>query len=89
MAYPSPSIYTYRVTNVAPPGIQAVNLGLGFFLAEYSANAGTTWNQVFSLPFQSLQEAKQAISIIVGLESQFQAQVNAGLVPVTTHDVYP
>lgn len=89
MSYPSPSIYTYRITQIAPPGTQAVALQLGMFLAEYSANNGTSWSPIWSLPFQSLQEASQAISILVGLESSFQAQVNAGQVAVVTHWAYP
>lgn len=85
--YPSPAIYTYRVTHVAPATPQIPSLG--YYLAEFSNNSGVTWNQAFSTPFQSSQEALQAISILVNNEVAFAQQVNAGLAPVTSHISYP
>lgn len=89
--YPTPSIYTYRVTRVAPasPGVYGGYTQLGYYLAEFSKDNGVTFNQAFSTVFQSAQEALQAISILVGVEVAFASQVNSGQIPVTTHIAYP
>lgn len=87
--YPTPSIYTYRVTRIAPGTGDCTPVSSGFFLAEFSKDNGVTYAQAFSTVFQSAQEALQAISILVGNEVGFASIVNSGQAPKTTHVAYP
>ena len=86
MAYPSPSIYYYRVRGFKLP---TQPLEIGYFLPEYSSDGGVTYHPFTVLPFDSLQEAKQHIQTIVQNEAQFQAQVNAGTIVAGTTYAYP
>ncbi len=98
MAYPSPSLYLYRVAVVAPAvGTGAVltsfsdtATNLGYFVPQVSLDSGTTYKPIFTIPFQSLIDAKQAISVLVNHESNFaSAVVNSGKLPVVTYAAYP
>lgn len=94
MAYPSPTLYTYRVREV-----QAVNKATGengYFEAQFSTDSGTTWAPALQTPFTSLVEAYQAIAALVNNEAQFQnAYLNpnkfnvAAVVPTVVLYTYP
>ena len=89
--YPSPVIYTYRVRRVYPATGNAVPLSnqTGYSVAEYSTDSGVTWAPAFSTPFQSAQEALQAISILVNNEAQFALNLAAGMGPKVVTVAYP
>lgn len=86
MAYPSPSIYYYRVRGFKLPNQP---LEIGYFLPEYSSDGGVTYKAFTVIPFDSLQEAKQHIQTVVQNEAQFQQSVIAGTVVVGTTYAYP
>jgi len=94
MAYPTPSIYTYRVVEVTP--VDKATGQNGYFTAEFSTDSGTTWKKLFGIPFTSLTEAYQAIGKIVANEAKFQKQYlqaskfnNPPVVPTSTNHSYP
>lgn len=81
-------IYSYRIKNVVPYNSKVTD-ATGYFVAEFSKDSGTTWAPVFSHPFQSLVEAKQALGKIVANETNFQKKVLAGkFVPSVTLTSY-
>lgn len=86
MAFPSPTIYYYRVRRFALP---TQNLELGYFLPEYSSDGGVTFKPFHIIPFDSLLEAKQAIQNVVLSEAQFQQQVINNQIIVGTTYAYP
>jgi hypothetical protein len=94
MAYPTPTIYDYRVIEVAP--VASGSTFAASFRTEFSTDSGSTWIALHALPFESLVEAYQAIGILVGSESRFQAQYehpyalgNMPIVPTQTTHAYP
>lgn len=95
MAYPTPTIYTYRVQETKQTG-GAANGSNAYYRPEFSTNSGTSWTPVSPVPYQSLQEAFQKIGKIVNNEAQFQKQFlqvkkfeNPKIVPVVTIYAYP
>lgn len=90
MAYPSPTIYYYRIKQILPPGNTLVTAGnLGQFFLEFSSNGGASYQPVNTDLYGSVQSAKAAISVIVGAELQFQQQVYQGQIPSVNFIAYP
>lgn len=93
MANPTPAYYLFRVLQVKPVAGNAslpTPNAIGYYVPQFSADSGTSWNAVFSIPFQSLTEATQAIVKIVQNEDSFRTKVQAGtFVPVTSIVAYP
>lgn len=71
MAYPTPTIYRYRVllTRDARDVTQAM------YEAQFSINVGTTWFNLYPYSFSSLEEAKDCIANVVRAESQFRTKI--------------
>ena len=94
MAYPTPTIYTYRVREVKAS--QPASGPNAYYIAEFSTNSGTTWLPLNDLPFGSKVEANQYIANVVNNEAKFQKQflqakkfANPKTVPTQTIYAYP
>lgn len=91
MAYPTPTLYNYRVAATNPVGFSGSD-AVGYFIAEFSVDGGTTYKPLFQQPFQSKTEAFNAIGFVVGSEANFKKNYLAsktGFVPSRTTYSYP
>ena len=77
--------YQYRYVHVYDLN-QTNSTGLGYWVAEYSADSGTTWRNIDARVsrYQSELEAKQALGFITGVtgstdDSNFVTQVTSKL----------
>ena len=81
---------TYRIKKVAPTSGNAAPGPVAYYVPEFSQDAGSTWNPVQSVPYQSLSEAQQKLAKIVANETNFNTLVAAGkLAPVVSVIAYP
>lgn len=94
MAYPTPTIYTYRVAKVNP--VRRANGDNAYYVAQFSQDSGTTYGPIHGIPYGSLQEAFQAIGFIVSNESQFRNSIlypnkfnRVPVIPTVTYLSYP
>src|SRR2546429_12473 len=81
MAYPSPTIYVYRIKQIYPgsgacPG--GTPIQNGYFETQFSVDGGTNYRVLHANPFFSQTEAANAIAAVVGSESQFRTAVQNG-----------
>ena len=72
--------WNYRTRHVYPKNLTD-STGLGYWIAEYSSDGGTVFNNVDpNIPyFQSLKEAQQILNNVIVSESTFITQVAANL----------
>lgn len=88
MAYPTPTIYSYRVATL--PGVTGSSLPS--YWAEFSTNGGSVWRRLNTFVYNSFDEAKNAIGTIVSDESDFRDEFLHGVArvpdPITT-SAYP
>ncbi len=87
MALPTPTIYTYRIRQVA----RSVTPLLAYYIPEFSTDSGTSWKILFPEPYQSILESQQAIAFVVENEASFSSNYLAGksLVPTISTIAYP
>ncbi len=85
MAYPTATIYDYRVREVEVTRTPSE----GYFVAEYSTNGGTTWLPLFPFTFGDETSAMNEIGNVVSEEAQFRTKVQTGEVPVVSVTAYP
>lgn len=93
MAYPVPSIYSYRVVELPQVASATGKRNPRSFQAQFSTDSEVSWRALTGLDYQSLMEAYWAIKAVVSDETQFQASFLAGtsFVPdaVVVHDYPP
>jgi hypothetical protein len=80
MAYPTPTIYDYRVlvTPSTPNSSLAVGTTPAYYQAQFSTDSGSTWRPLNGLIYQSLTEAYNQIGFVVSDETGFQTRFEAG-----------
>lgn len=78
MAYPTPSIYTYRVLELPQVTSSQLSRNPRSFQAQFSTDDGSTWRALTGLDYQSLLEAYWAIKNVVSDEAAFQVRFLAG-----------
>ncbi len=86
MAYPTPTIYQYRVLETR----NARNANEAFFVAQFSINAGVTWFSLYPWTFQNLTEANDVIANEIREEAQLRTRVQQQAVTFTqVHPIPP
>lgn len=85
MAFPTPTIYRYRVLHTQ----DATNPLAAMYEAQFSINAGVTWFSLYPYTFSSLQEANDVIANVVRSESQFRTKVQKKQATFTNVYAYP
>jgi hypothetical protein len=79
MAYPTPTIYDYRV--LVTPSVKSsfpAGTSSAVYQAQFSTDSGSTWRPLNGLIYQNLTEAFNQIGAVVSDETAFQARFLAG-----------
>ncbi len=85
MAFPTPTIYQYRVLETR----NARNANEAFFIAQFSINAGVTWFSLYPWTFQDVNEAYDVIANEIRGEAQLRKRVQKKAVTYTQIHPYP
>ena len=89
MPYANPTIYTYQVVGISPPGFGG-STSITRFTPQFSSNGGSTWTDIGTQTYDSKVDAMNQIDFILDNEAGFQTRVNANTVqPVKVNYPYP